>query len=42
MPTPSTHRAPVKRILEVVLWVAVAVGIVLLLVALWNWTYQFW
>lgn len=41
MPTSST-RTPVKRILDVVLWVAVAVGIVLLLVALWNWTYQFW
>ena len=41
MPTSST-RTPVKHILEVVLLVAVAVGIVLLLVALWNWTYQFW
>ena len=41
MPTSAT-RTPVQRILDVVLWVAVAVGIVLLLVALWNWTYQFW
>jgi hypothetical protein len=31
-----------KRTLEIVLWLGLAVGVVLLLVALWKGTYQFW